>query len=212
MCEYVGEVLSQPEAERRGKIYDKINSSYLFNLDEASVVDATRYGNKSRFANHSSEPNCGTRTVLVDGTHRIGLYAARDIQREDELGVLTQSILLGEVLAALPHLRAEFVQSCAAFDDKIDRVVRLVLAEHFLDVLVLDCGEQLELFAHRTNLLLGGFSEVEDFARAGCAVCFGDDDVLCVVPVVTHFLLEVVVLELDRHGLVGDLATGLSGD
>ena len=85
MCEYVGEVLSQPEAERRGKIYDKINSSYLFNLDEASVVDATRYGNKSRFANHSSEPNCGTRTVLVDGTHRIGLYAAQDIQREDEL-------------------------------------------------------------------------------------------------------------------------------
>ena len=85
MCEYVGEVLSQPEAERRGKVYDKINSSYLFNLDEEAAVDATRYGNKSRFANHSSAANCGTRTVLVDGTHRIGLYAARDIPREDEL-------------------------------------------------------------------------------------------------------------------------------
>lgn len=48
--EYVGELLSQEECERRGQVYDIINSSYLFQLNTEWAIDARKAGSKLRCA------------------------------------------------------------------------------------------------------------------------------------------------------------------
>ena len=58
VTEYVGEVVTTDEAERRGQLYDKEGRTYLFDLDfncndNAFTIDAAHYGNISHFFNHS---------------------------------------------------------------------------------------------------------------------------------------------------------------
>lgn len=86
--EYVGGIISDDEAERRGSIYDLLAVSYLFDVNTDQVVDAMRQGNKIKFANHraaSDNANCETKIMVVNGEHRIALVARDDIEVGAEL-------------------------------------------------------------------------------------------------------------------------------
>jgi SET domain-containing protein len=82
IIEYVGEKISQKEADRR---YDdasmKRHHTFLFALDSGKVIDADVGGNDARFINHSCDPNCDA--VIEDG--RIWIETIRDVEPGEEL-------------------------------------------------------------------------------------------------------------------------------
>ncbi|CAR29342.1 ZYRO0G06446p [Zygosaccharomyces rouxii] len=87
IIEYVGERIRQPVAEMREIRYLKsgIGSSYLFRIDENTVIDATKKGGIARFINHCCEPSCTAKIIKVGGMKRIVIYALRDIGANEEL-------------------------------------------------------------------------------------------------------------------------------
>lgn len=87
IIEYVGESIRQQVAEHRERSYLKtgIGSSYLFRIDENTVVDATKKGGIARFINHCCNPSCTAKIIKVEGKKRIVIYALRDIEANEEL-------------------------------------------------------------------------------------------------------------------------------
>jgi hypothetical protein len=84
IIEYIGERITQEEADRR---YDdeamERHHTFLFNLDDKgkNVLDAGTVHNESRYINHSCDPNC---EALIDKGH-IYIYALRNIEPGEEL-------------------------------------------------------------------------------------------------------------------------------
>ncbi|XP_068617326.1 histone-lysine N-methyltransferase SUV39H2-like isoform X1 [Battus philenor] len=94
LCQYVGEVITFEEAEKRGREYDANGLTYLFDLDFNSVenpyvVDAAHLGNVSHFINHSCDPNLGVWAVWADcldpNLPMLALFATRDIESGEEI-------------------------------------------------------------------------------------------------------------------------------
>ncbi|KAI9683366.1 MAG: histone methyltransferase set1 [Trizodia sp. TS-e1964] len=87
IIEYVGEMVRQQVADMRERRYLTmgIGSSYLFRIDETTVIDATKRGGIARFINHSCTPNCTAKIIKVEQSKRIVIYALRDIAQNEEL-------------------------------------------------------------------------------------------------------------------------------
>jgi hypothetical protein len=85
--EYVGEVITTQEANRRGSIYTYEKTNYLFKLTERQEIDSTRAGNKTRFINDAKKAltNCEAKVLLCNSVARIGLFAKVDIKAGTEL-------------------------------------------------------------------------------------------------------------------------------
>ena len=85
--EYVGEVIDANETARRLKRYSKNNHRhhYMMGLRNGAVIDATTYGNYSRFVNHSCSPNAETQKWIVGKQLRVGFFAVKNIAEGDEI-------------------------------------------------------------------------------------------------------------------------------
>jgi len=59
LAEYVGEVVSNAEADERQRRYGASGlADFMFRVDRDEVIDATVNGARARYMNHSCEPNC----------------------------------------------------------------------------------------------------------------------------------------------------------
>lgn len=98
---YLGEVITNDEADRREAVGGKGKSSYLYSLDKFAgdgealkeedcfVVDGQYMGSVTRFINHSCEPNCRQYTVSYNRhdqrIYDLAFFAYDDIPRGTEL-------------------------------------------------------------------------------------------------------------------------------
>eukprot|EP01116_Phalansterium_solitarium_P003675 TRINITY_DN14499_c0_g1_i1.p1 TRINITY_DN14499_c0_g1~~TRINITY_DN14499_c0_g1_i1.p1 ORF type:complete len:409 (-),score=100.47 TRINITY_DN14499_c0_g1_i1:143-1369(-) len=101
VAEYVGEIITSQEAERRGAVYDRLKCSYLYDLDFFSkdegdkadscfTIDANNAGSVARFFNHSCDPNLINYQVFVNNRPdhrlpRICFFTLKDVKAGDEL-------------------------------------------------------------------------------------------------------------------------------
>ncbi|CAL2037350.1 unnamed protein product [Caenorhabditis brenneri] len=87
IIEYIGQKIRSLVADEREKAYERrgIGSSYLFRIDEHTVIDATKRGNFARFINHSCQPNCYAKVLTIEGEKRIVIYSRSTINKGEEI-------------------------------------------------------------------------------------------------------------------------------
>ncbi|KAL6308930.1 hypothetical protein BKA93DRAFT_724617 [Sparassis latifolia] len=85
--EYIGDVVSQPSFLKRMRQYaeEGIRHFYFMMLQKDEFIDATKRGGIGRFANHSCSPNCYVAKWTVGAHVRMGIFASRNIKKDEEL-------------------------------------------------------------------------------------------------------------------------------
>ena len=110
IIEYVGEIISWDEAQRRHP-HDPgdPNHTFYFHIDEQRVIDALHGGNSSRWINHSCAPNC--EADEQDG--RIFIKSLRKIEAGEELNY-DYGLVIDEPLT--PEIKADYPCRCGSPD------------------------------------------------------------------------------------------------
>ena len=87
VIEYIGEVVRQEIADMREQEYERrgIGSSYMFRIDNDSIIDATYKGGLARFINHSCDPNCYAKIITMQGDKKIVIYSKQSINLGEEI-------------------------------------------------------------------------------------------------------------------------------
>jgi len=108
IIEYVGEIISWPEALRRHPHDPKDpNHTFYFHIDAKNVIDAKHGGNSSRWINHSCAPNC----EADEEGGRVFIKALRNIKAGEELNY-DYGLIIDERYT--PKLKAEYPCWCGA--------------------------------------------------------------------------------------------------
>ena len=76
IIEYLGEIITNEEADRRG-------GKYLFELDEKRAIDGSSRSNTARYINHSCQPNAKGYTT----GRRIWVWSLRAIEAGEEITI-----------------------------------------------------------------------------------------------------------------------------
>ncbi|MQL82312.1 hypothetical protein Taro_014784, partial [Colocasia esculenta] len=97
VIEYVGEVIDDKTCEDRlwQMKHRGETNFYLCEINRDMVIDATFKGNKSRYINHSCQPNTEMQKWIIDGETRIGIFATRDIKKGEDLTYDYQFVQFG---------------------------------------------------------------------------------------------------------------------
>ncbi len=108
IIEYVGEVISWDEAQRRHP-HDPAqpNHTFYFHLDDEHVIDALYGGNSSRWINHSCDPNC----EADEDDGRVFIKSLRSIKSGEELNY-DYGLVIDEPLT--PELTADYPCWCGS--------------------------------------------------------------------------------------------------
>ncbi len=81
VIEYVGEIIKNEVADQREKSYLEkgIGDCYMFRVDDQYIIDATFFGGKARYLNHSCDANCSAKIITVDNQKHIIIRAKKHI-------------------------------------------------------------------------------------------------------------------------------------
>ncbi len=105
ILEYRGERITSDEAATRYENSRGYPFTFLFEVDDDTVIDAEVGGNSARFINHACSPNC----EAVDDDGRIFIQARRQIAPGQEL---TYDYRLEVDEPVTPRLRSLFACNC----------------------------------------------------------------------------------------------------